>query len=60
MASKLLTDSLQAINAERREGDPAYLVADASKASQVLGWKPQYQSIDALLATALAWHKKNG
>ena len=51
---------VQAINAERREGDPAYLVADASKASHVLGWKPQYQSIDALLATALAWHKKNG
>ena len=51
---------VRAVNAERREGDPAYLVADASKAHQLLGWEPQYQSIDALLNTALAWHKKSG
>ena len=51
---------VKAINAERREGDPAYLVADASKACQSLGWVPHYQSIDALLETALVWHQKNG
>lgn len=50
---------VQAVNAERREGDPAYLVADASKAHQLLGWKSEYQSIDAILNTALAWHKKH-
>lgn len=57
---KHLNMPVKAVNAERREGDPAYLVADASKAKQLLGWTPQYQGIDALLETALLWHKAHG
>lgn len=44
----------------RREGDPAYLVADASRASRVLGWKPNYTNITQILKTAVSWHKKHG
>lgn len=44
--------------APRRNGDPAILVADASKARDLLGWMPRHPSIDDIVSTALAWHKK--
>ena len=42
----------------RRPGDPARLVADASQAMRVLGWEPQYADLEAIIATAWAWHQK--
>ena len=40
----------------RREGDPPVLVGDASLARAALDWNPRFESIDAILATAWAWH----
>ncbi len=42
----------------RRPGDPATLVASSGKAIAELGWKPRYTSLDAILRTAWAWHRK--
>ncbi|MDB5643334.1 MAG: galE [Hyphomicrobiales bacterium] len=42
----------------RREGDPAALVADARKARDTLGWRPQHADIDDIVRTAWAWHQK--
>jgi UDP-arabinose 4-epimerase len=42
----------------RREGDPAALVADATKARQTLGWTPQHADLDDMMRTAWAWHQK--
>ena len=42
--------------APRREGDPPVLVADASKARSVLGWHPQFDTLDAIVKTAYNWH----
>lgn len=39
----------------RRQGDPAVLIADNKKASEVLGWKPQY-GLEEILKTAWRWH----
>jgi len=41
----------------RRAGDPAQLVASSEKARSVLGWKPQFDSLEAIVSTAWAWHK---
>ncbi|HWR04295.1 MAG TPA: UDP-glucose 4-epimerase GalE [Humidesulfovibrio sp.] len=41
----------------RRPGDSPRLVGDASKARDVLGWKPEYPDIREILATAWQWHK---
>lgn len=41
----------------RRAGDPAELIADSRLAQQVLGWKPAYVDIEALVATAWKWHQ---
>ncbi len=40
----------------RRAGDPPALVADASKAKEILGWQPEYAELDAIVDTALRWH----
>ncbi|MEY2751901.1 MAG: UDP-glucose 4-epimerase [Verrucomicrobiota bacterium] len=42
--------------APRREGDPPALYADASKVRRELGWAPRYDSLDAIVRTACAWH----
>ena len=42
--------------APRREGDPATLVADSTKANEVLGWSPQ-RTADDMIASAAAWHR---
>ena len=43
----------------RRAGDPAFLVADATKAKQILEWQANYTEIEEILRTAINWHKKN-
>jgi UDP-glucose-4-epimerase GalE len=42
----------------RRPGDPAVLVADASRARRELGWEPRMSDIDTIIATAWAWHQR--
>lgn len=44
--------------APRREGDPAKLVADATKIKTELGFTPQYSDLDTIVKTALEWSKK--
>jgi UDP-glucose-4-epimerase GalE len=41
-----------------RPGDPAYLVADTTKAREILGWEPTQSSIDNVVATAVQWYNK--
>jgi UDP-glucose-4-epimerase GalE len=43
----------------RRAGDPPALVANASKAFELLGWKPQYANIDTIVEHAWKWHTRN-
>lgn len=43
----------------RRPGDPAELVADCQLARKVLGWKPAYVDIEAIVATAWKWHQSH-
>jgi UDP-glucose 4-epimerase len=45
-------------DAARRAGDPPVLVADPKKASEVLGWTPQYSDLAAIIADAWRWHNK--
>ncbi len=43
--------------APRRPGDPPRLIADATKAHAVLGWKPKYTDLRAILEHAWKWHQ---
>ncbi|MDP1667302.1 MAG: UDP-glucose 4-epimerase GalE [Methylobacter sp.] len=40
---------------QRREGDPARLVANASKIKQQLGWQPAYADLDVIVEHAWQW-----
>lgn len=42
--------------APRRAGDPSTLVASSEKARKVLGWKPVYTDVEAIIETAWNWH----
>ncbi len=41
----------------RRPGDPAVLVASSEKIRRELGWKPEYATLDSIIASAWEWHK---
>ncbi|MEA4972094.1 MAG: UDP-glucose 4-epimerase GalE [Candidatus Metalachnospira sp.] len=41
----------------RRAGDPAQLIASSDKAKKILGWKPEHDSIEEIIASAWNWHK---
>ena len=44
--------------APRRPGDPAALVADASRIHDVLGWEPRLNNLDTIVEGALSWEKR--
>ncbi|MFO7727324.1 MAG: UDP-glucose 4-epimerase GalE [Desulfonatronovibrio sp.] len=43
----------------RRAGDPPALVAVSQKARNILGWKPEFTSLEIIIRTAWDWHQKN-
>lgn len=43
----------------RRPGDPAQLVADASRARRDLGWIPAFEDLDAIVQTAVSWFRSH-
>ncbi|MCX7667069.1 MAG: UDP-glucose 4-epimerase GalE [Gemmataceae bacterium] len=44
------------VEAARRIGDPAELVADPTQAMQILGWQPRYTDLAEIIQTAWKWH----
>jgi UDP-arabinose 4-epimerase len=44
----------------RRDGDPAQLVSDATKAREALGWQPRIVELSEILNTAWAWQQRSG
>lgn len=47
--------SIEVIDAPRRAGDPAVLVADSTLAIQKLGWQPKYSDLDLMISHAWNW-----
>ena len=44
---------------QRRAGDPAQLIASSEKARSVLGWKPRFTDVRAVIGTAWKWHQQH-
>ena len=49
---------VKVVDGPRREGDPASLVADATKARHTLGWAPSFTQLDTIVAHAWQWELK--
>jgi UDP-glucose 4-epimerase len=43
----------------RRAGDPAVLVASSDRIKQELGWVPQHQDLETIVASAWAWMQRH-
>jgi UDP-glucose 4-epimerase len=41
----------------RRAGDPAAIVAGATRVREILRWQPQYADLDVIVNSALAWER---
>jgi len=49
--------NFKVVEADRRPGDPPYLIANSEKARKKLGWSPKY-SLEEIIETAFKWHLK--
>ena len=59
VARKVTEHPIPADVKERRAGDPAVLIASSEKAQNVLGWKPQFDSLEKIITDAWNWPKNN-
>jgi len=58
-AEKVTGQSLPAVFAGRRPGDPAVLVASPEKIRRELGWEPRYGDLPTIIETAWRWHQNH-
>ncbi len=58
-ARKATGKEIPAEMAPRRPGDPSTLIAASDKARDILGWQPQYDDVEKIIATAWNWHENH-
>lgn len=58
-AREVTQQPIKAEVGERRAGDPSKLIASSDKAKSLLGWQPQHDDINDIIASAWAWHNQN-
>jgi UDP-glucose 4-epimerase len=59
LARKVTGRPINAIDAPRRAGDTARLVASSQKIRAELGWRPRFGDPEAILETAWNWHRNH-
>jgi UDP-glucose 4-epimerase len=55
---KVTGRKIDIVEKPRRPGDPPRLIASSEKIKRELGWRPQFQSVDAIVESAWKWHQK--
>ena len=56
--AKITGRRIATIEKPRRPGDPPRLIASSEKIKKELGWRPQFQSLEAIIQSAWKWHEK--
>lgn len=56
---KVTGNDFEVIEATRRDGDPAKLVADSKQIQSDLGWEPKYPDLETIIQHAWVWEQKN-
>jgi UDP-glucose 4-epimerase len=57
VARQVTMKDIHFVEEARRQGDPAILVGSSEKAVRLLGWRPEYHDLSAIVQTAWEWHK---
>lgn len=57
-AQRVTGKNIKVVDAPRRAGDPARLVADASLAMRELNWRPRFADLGTIIEHAWAWEEK--
>ncbi len=57
-AREITKEPIKAAKCARRAGDPAILVADATKAKDMLDWYPKYSDLKTIISSAWKWKQK--
>lgn len=47
------------VEAPRRPGDPALLVASSERITREMGWRPRYPDLESIIASAWRWHQQH-
>jgi UDP-glucose 4-epimerase len=55
---KVTGAKIDIVEKPRRPGDPPRLIAASEKIKRDLGWRPQFQNLDAIIESAWKWHRK--
>lgn len=55
VASRITGRDIPVLFGDRRPGDPAILVADATMAAKVLGWVPAFDTLESIVRHAWRW-----
>src|SRR2546430_3666201 len=55
---KIAGRNIDTVEKPRRSGDPSRLIASSEKIKNELGWRPQFQSLEAIIESAWKWHQK--
>jgi UDP-glucose 4-epimerase len=58
-AERVTGKKIRQVAGERRQGDPAVLVASSEKITAELGWTPSYIELDSIIETAWKWHSSH-
>jgi UDP-glucose-4-epimerase GalE len=57
-AERTVGHAIPQVRKDRRRGDPAKLVADPTKAADILNWRARRSDIETIMNNAWAWHRK--
>lgn len=58
-ARQVTGQTISVLESPRRPGDPDKLVAKVEKIEALLGWTPQYSSLEQIIESAWAWHQSH-
>jgi UDP-glucose 4-epimerase len=59
VSRKVTGHKIPVVEKPRRPGDPPRLVGDSAKIRKVLGWKPRFDSLEAIIESAWQWHRQH-
>lgn len=59
-ARRITGHPIPVVDADRRAGDPAVLVASSRRARELLGWEPTHEQLDGIVADAWTWMRSRG